>query len=112
VAKARQLARTITASPLVKTAVAGCDPNWGRIMVAAGRSGVPVVEARASVSLQGQVVFDHGRVVPFEEKALSARLDAPEVHIGIDLGSGDASAKAWGCDLTVDYVHINADYRT
>jgi glutamate N-acetyltransferase/amino-acid N-acetyltransferase len=109
---ARRLARTITDSSLVKTAVAGHDPNWGRIMVAAGRSGARLDESRTNVRLQGTTVFERGVILPFDEAQVSASLEADEVRIELDLGLGDAAATAWGCDLTVDYVHINADYRT
>jgi glutamate N-acetyltransferase/amino-acid N-acetyltransferase len=109
---ARQLARTVALSSLVKTAVAGNDPNWGRILVAAGRSGARIDASRASVSLQGVRLFDCGNVLPFDEAKTSARMDSAEVVIALDLGLGDAKATAWGCDLTTDYVHINADYRT
>ena len=106
------VARTVTNSPLVKTAVAGCDPNWGRILVAAGRAGAKLEESRCSMRLQGELLFDRGARQPFDERAVSDKLDADEVRIEIDLGLGDGGATAWGCDLTVDYVHINADYRT
>ena len=109
---ARRLARTITTSPLVKTAIAGRDPNWGRILVAAGRSGAALEEARASLRLQGTAVFERGVDVRSDEAALSANLDAAEVRIELDLGLGAGEATAWGCDLTTDYVHINSDYRT
>lgn len=108
---ARRVARTISNSPLVKTAVAGCDPNWGRILVAAGRAGAPLDEPKAKMRLQGELLFD-GVGLPFDEKAVSAKMDAAEVRIELDLGLGSGCATAWGCDLTVDYVHINADYRT
>ena len=109
---ARLVARTVSMSPLVKTAVAGFDPNWGRILVAAGRAGAALEESRVSMRLQGELIYDRGRALPFDEAAMSKRLEDEEVRIDIDLGLGSASATAWGCDLTTDYVHINADYRT
>jgi len=109
---ARRIARTITTSPLVKTAVAGCDPNWGRILVAAGRAGGRLVEAQTSLKLQGETLLSKGTSQPFVESEMRARLEAAEVRIELDLGLGDAAATAWGCDLTTDYVHINADYTT
>ena len=109
---ARRIARTVTTSPLVKTAIAGCDPNWGRILVAAGRAGGKLIEARTSLKLQGQELLRMGASQAFVESEMRARLDAGEVRIDLDLGLGDASATAWGCDLTTDYVHINADYTT
>ena len=110
--EARLVARTITTSPLVKTAVAGSDPNWGRILVAAGRSGARVAEGSASLRLQDFLLYEHGRARPFDEKAVSDAMLADEVRIDLDLGLGGGAATAWGCDLTTDYVHINADYRT
>jgi glutamate N-acetyltransferase/amino-acid N-acetyltransferase len=112
VADARRAARTIASSPLVKTAVAGCDPNWGRILVAAGRSGAELREERCSLRLQGEPLLERGLALPFDEAAMRARLDAPEVRIELDLGLGEMEATAWGCDLTDGYVHINADYTT
>lgn len=109
---ARKVARTVAGSPLVKTAVAGRDPNWGRVLVAAGRAGAPLEEARTSLWMQGCILFDRGRPVTFSEQEMRQRLEAEEIQVRIDLGLGDASAKAWGCDLTTEYVHINADYTT
>ena len=109
---ARLVARTVSTSPLVKTAVAGFDPNWGRILVAAGRAGAALEESRTSMRLQGELIYDRGKALPFDEAAMSKRLEEEEVRIELDLGLGSAQATAWGCDLTADYVHINADYRT
>ncbi|HEU0075631.1 MAG TPA: bifunctional glutamate N-acetyltransferase/amino-acid acetyltransferase ArgJ [Dehalococcoidia bacterium] len=111
-AEARNVAHTVALSSLVKTAVAGNDPNWGRILVAAGRSGSPVMAGKTSVTLQGVPLFDRGVVLDFDEEDVHEKMKRTEVVIGIELGAGDASATAWGCDLTIDYVHINADYRT
>ena len=111
-ADARLIARTVSTSPLVKTAVAGLDPNWGRILVAAGRAGAALEESRVSMRLQGELIYDRGKALAFDEAAMSKRLEEEEVRIEIDLGLGSARATAWGCDLTADYVHINADYRT
>jgi glutamate N-acetyltransferase/amino-acid N-acetyltransferase len=112
VGETRLLAKTVALSSLVKTAVAGNDPNWGRILVAAGRSGAPIDPVRTTLTLQGEVLFDQGRVIPFEEAVLHEKMKADEVRIGLDLRLGEHEATAWGCDLTTDYVHINADYRT
>ncbi len=109
---ARLMARTVALSSLVKTAVAGRDPNWGRILVAAGRSGARIDTKTVRLGVQGETLFDQGSALPFSETELRARLAADEVSIEIDLGLGNWAAKAWGCDLTTDYVHINADYRT
>lgn len=109
---ARLVARTVSTSPLVKTAVAGFDPNWGRILVAAGRAGAALEESRVSMRLQGELIYDRGKALVFDEAQMSKQLEEDEVRIDIDLGLGTAQATAWGCDLTTDYVHINADYRT
>lgn len=110
--EARNVAKTVALSSLVKTAVAGNDPNWGRILVAAGRSGSRVEPQRTSVSLQGVPLFTKGTVLKFDENDVHTKMKQDEVVIDIDLGSGGHGATAWGCDLTTEYVHINADYRT
>ena len=110
-AEARAAARTITASPLVKTAVHGNDPNWGRVMMAIGRSGARIDLDRARAWLGKTLVF-RGKPVAFDPAAVSAYLRSENVLLRADLASGAASATAWGCDLTVEYVHINADYTT
>ena len=109
--QARAAARTVTASPLVKTAVHGADPNWGRLMMAVGRSGARIDLARARAWL-GDIMVYRGRPLPFDERAASDLLRNEEVLLRVDLGAGDASATAWGCDLTPEYVHINSDYTT
>lgn len=110
---ARDLARSICASPLVKAAMFGQDPNWGRILATvgarAGSQGWDIDPARAAVVLQGTVVYD-AALVAFDRTALKAKLREPEVVIAVDLRSGAASAKAHGCDLSYDYVKLNADY--
>jgi glutamate N-acetyltransferase/amino-acid N-acetyltransferase len=111
-AHARNVARTVALSSLVKTAVTGNDPNWGRILVAAGRSGSPVEVAKTTVRLQDVLIFDTGKVIAFDDAGTSKLMEQDEVRIQIDLGLGTHNATAWGCDLTTDYVHINADYRT
>ena len=109
---ARLCARTISSSPLVKTMVTGRDPNWGRVLMAAGRSGAAIEPAAASVWIGDHVAFDRGTPAATSEAAISAAMDVEEVSIRIDLASGDATATAWGCDLTAEYVSINADYTT
>jgi glutamate N-acetyltransferase/amino-acid N-acetyltransferase len=109
---ARDVAHTVALSSLVKTAVAGNDPNWGRILVAAGRSGSKVDARCTSVTLQGVLLFDRGKVVTFDETDVHEKMKADEVRIELDLGLGAGAATAWGCDLTTEYVHINADYTT
>lgn len=110
---AERAARTIANSPLVKTAVHGGDPNWGRLIAAAGRSGSPFVLDRAAVRIGTVVLFSNG--LPFDERApdAAAHLREPRVSIEVDLGAGGPHrATIWTCDLSADYVRINADYRT
>src|SRR5690606_1893112 len=110
--EARVAAHTIVSSPLVKTMVTGRDPNIGRILMAAGRSGADLSIERVSITVNQVLGYHAGLFVAENEKRLKAAMDAPEVHIGIDLGLGAQRALAWGCDLTDEYVHINADYAT
>jgi glutamate N-acetyltransferase / amino-acid N-acetyltransferase len=109
---ARQVARTIANSPLVKTAVHGADPNWGRIVAAAGRSGVSFDIDRATVHIGGILLFEHG--LPHDDAAPLAadHLKGKTVQIDVNLGSGAESATIWTCDLTAEYVRINGEYRT
>ncbi|MBM4415543.1 MAG: bifunctional glutamate N-acetyltransferase/amino-acid acetyltransferase ArgJ, partial [Chloroflexi bacterium] len=111
-ADARVAARTISASPLVKTAVTGRDPNWGRVMMAAGRSGAAMDPRRASVWIGEHCAFERGQPTAVELRLIAQAMVADEVRIRVDLAAGDASATAWGCDLTADYVRINAEYTT
>jgi glutamate N-acetyltransferase/amino-acid N-acetyltransferase len=110
--EARAAARTITASPLMKAAVYGNDPNWGRVMMAIGRSGARIDLDRAAVRIGEMVMYAQGR--PHEPDGAQVRraLAGPEVLIAADLGMGAAAATAWGCDLTEGYVKINAEYTT
>ena len=109
---ARQVARTIANSPLVKTAVHGADPNWGRIVAAAGRSGVMFDIDRATVHVGGVRLFENG--LPHDEAAPRAAeyLKGDTVQIEVSLGAGAASATIWTCDLSAEYVRINGEYRT
>jgi glutamate N-acetyltransferase/amino-acid N-acetyltransferase len=109
---ADQIARTIANSPLVKTAVAGADPNWGRILAAAGRSGVKFDFERADIWLAGIEVCRGGREHPFDEIVAHEKLLEKSVSIVVDLHSGEGRARMWTCDLTKEYIHINASYRT
>ncbi len=111
-ADARVAARTISSSPLVKTMITGRDPNWGRVLMAAGRSGAALDLERAEVWIGEFCAFERGAPTTTPEADISAAMDRDEVQIRIDLGCGEASATAWGCDLTEDYVRINADYTT
>ena len=112
-AEAVLVGRTIATSPLVKTAVAGLDPNWGRILAAAGRSGVTFPVEAARVWVGPADVFRDGAPHPENEPTAHRHLhDERSVVLGIHLGVGTAEADVWTCDLTKDYVQINADYRT
>ncbi|WP_342304273.1 bifunctional ornithine acetyltransferase/N-acetylglutamate synthase [Methanolobus sp. ZRKC5] len=116
---ARLVAKAIVRSPLVKSAIFGQDPNWGRVIVAAGYSGADMDQTKISLSFSaGTEVVElvkNGKVVKNEEEALSqlkSIMDQDEIFIITDLGLGHESATAWGCDLTYDYVRINAEYTT
>ena len=111
-AEARLVARTVVTSPLVKSAVHGNDPNWGRVMAVLGRSGVEVEEAKVDLYLDDICVARAGCAVPFDEKAAVKTLDKGEVAIVLNLNLGEATATAWGCDLSEEYVTINSQYTT
>ena len=110
---ARQVARSISNSPLVKTAIAGRDPNWGRILAAAGYSGVSFDPAKVSIQLQSQLVCKNGFAAEYDEAKLKQTIDAPEVTIRLALsGRGTGEARFFTCDLTEGYIKINGSYRT
>lgn len=109
---ARKLARAIANSPLVKCAMHGNDPNWGRIVSAAGYADVPFNPDICTLALQDIVVFRHGHPVPFDAAKLSKLLDTREVRVRLSCRLGAASATCWTCDLSKEYVTINADYHT
>jgi glutamate N-acetyltransferase/amino-acid N-acetyltransferase len=111
-AAAMQMARTIANSPLVKTAFAGGDPNWGRILAAAGRAGIPFRPERVNISLAGILMCRRGIESPFNERAAHRKLMASYVPVVMDLRAGRGRARMWTCDFTGDYVKINASYRT
>ena len=111
-AAARRIAETIATSPLVKTAFAGGDPNWGRIFAAAGRSGVKFDPALVDIQMAGIPVLRKGQPLDFNERAASNKLLAEHVPVVVDLHAGDARARYWTCDFTAEYVRINASYRT
>lgn len=110
--EARELVRLFTTSYLLKSAIYGADPNWGRIVSVIGRSTVRISEPDVSVTLCGQRVFEHELPTEFDPAALSQAMTADTVTIEVELGAGTASATGWGCDLTEGYVKINADYHT
>jgi glutamate N-acetyltransferase/amino-acid N-acetyltransferase len=110
---AARIARSIANSPLVKTAIAGEDANWGRVLAAAGYSGIPFEPERVDVFIQGVRVCRSGLVAEFSEEDVERKLSEPECVIRFVLnGRGKGKALFWTCDLTEGYVHINADYRT
>jgi len=111
-AAAKKIAETIATSPLVKTAFAGGDPNWGRIFAAAGRSGVKFDPSLVEITMSGIKVLKRGQPLDFNERAASNKLLADHVPITVHLHAGQASAKYWTCDFTAEYVRINASYRT
>ncbi len=103
---ARMAAKAIVQSPLVKTAVHGNDPNWGRVIAAAGYSGADIHPDQVSLALCGVLVMDRGRAVDGADVDMSGE----NIGIAVDLGLGAGEAVAWGCDLTCGYVRINAEY--
>ncbi|HUI76875.1 MAG TPA: bifunctional glutamate N-acetyltransferase/amino-acid acetyltransferase ArgJ [Bryobacteraceae bacterium] len=108
-----RIARGIANSPLVKTAIAGSDPNWGRILSAAGNAGVAFEPSKTDVYLQGVTVCRSGLAAPFSEAELKQKLDAPECEIRLVIrGKGKGTARFWTCDFTEGYIRINASYRT
>jgi glutamate N-acetyltransferase / amino-acid N-acetyltransferase len=111
--EARAIARTVADSPLVKTAIHGADPNWGRIVSAAGYAGVPFEERELSLWLNDVPLYQAGAPVPFDAARVSAHLRARrETLIRLVLTHGSAAIRFWTCDLTAEYVRLNADYTT
>ena len=112
-ASARKIARTICESPLVKTAIAGEDANWGRIVMAVGRADEPIVREKIAIRFGDLWAAKDGAVSPdYSEAAMSAYMKKPELEIAVDVGAGSASASMWTCDLTHGYISINGDYRS
>jgi glutamate N-acetyltransferase / amino-acid N-acetyltransferase len=118
---ARQIAKTIAGSSLVKSAIFGRDPNWGRIAAAAGRAGVPFEQESLQIKLGDFLMLDNGQPSTFDraaasaylkQAAMGAYLEEDTVLISVSVGNGNGSGKAWGCDLSYDYVKINAEYTT
>ena len=109
---AEKIAATIATSPLVKTAIAGADANWGRILAAAGRSGVKFDVSKVEIKIGDLVVARRGMGLQFSEARALEILKRDEVTIIVDLHQGEAEVIEWTCDLTEDYIHINADYRS
>ncbi|HEY0604978.1 MAG TPA: bifunctional glutamate N-acetyltransferase/amino-acid acetyltransferase ArgJ [Herpetosiphonaceae bacterium] len=110
--EARQIGRTIATSSLVKTAIYGIDANWGRVLAAVGRSGIPVDPGKLTLAFGGVQLVADGAPVSYAEADAHAALTGSEVQITVGLGLGDASATVWTCDFSHEYVSINAEYRT
>jgi glutamate N-acetyltransferase / amino-acid N-acetyltransferase len=110
---ARRIGLAIGNSPLVKTAVAGQDANWGRIVMAVGKSGERVERDTLRVSIGGVVIAENGeRVEGFDEAPVAAHMKTRDIHIAVDIGVGKGASTIWSCDLTHAYIDINADYRS
>jgi glutamate N-acetyltransferase/amino-acid N-acetyltransferase len=112
--QAKVVAKAVVNSPLVKTAVYGCDPNWGRVVMAVGKCADErdIEPTRVTIRFGPTAVFELGSPVECDLEALRKYLGQPEVEIGVDLGIGNASARVWGCDLTEGYIKENAYYTT
>ena len=112
-AQAKRVAKSVVNSPLVKTAVYGCDPNWGRVIMAVGKTFDPAIEpAKVTIRFGDTSVFKKGSPVECDLEALRQYLGQPEVTLGVNLGIGKATARVWGCDLTEGYIKENAYYTT
>jgi glutamate N-acetyltransferase/amino-acid N-acetyltransferase len=110
----RRAAYTIAHSPLVKTAFFASDPNWGRILAAVGRAGIPNLQVeRVNIFLEDVCIVVAGRRAPdYREEQGRAVMAREEITVRVELGRGEGSARVWTCDLSYDYVRINAEYRT
>ena len=109
---ARLAARSIVSSPLVKTAVYGRDPNWGRILMALGKTEIPLDESKIQVFINDIQIVESGAAIPFHAESVVQALGQPEVYLRVALNVGDGDATAWGCDLTEEYVVFNSAYTT
>ncbi|WP_437185174.1 bifunctional glutamate N-acetyltransferase/amino-acid acetyltransferase ArgJ [Planctomicrobium sp. SH668] len=109
---ARLVAKAVCDSPLVKTAITGNDPNWGRIVSAAGYAGVAFQEQDLSLVLNGVSIYESGRPSSYDEAALSNSMRSGEVTIDLQFKLGKSEVTYWTCDLTAEYIHLNADYTT
>lgn len=110
--EAQIIAKKIVGSNLVKTAVYGTDANWGRIVVAIGDSMAAVTPEKVEIRLGGQCLFKNNEPQPFSEELAKTYLENSEVKIEVFMQEGEGKGTAWGCDLTYEYVKINASYRT
>ena len=111
-AEARQVGIAVANSSLVKTAAFGNDPNWGRVLCAMGYAGVDFDPERACVSLCGTDIYGNGAGLAYDASQLSTAMQAEEMAIDIDLAMGSAAAEIFTCDLTYEYVRLNAEYTT
>ena len=110
---AKKIALAVGNSPLVKTAIAGEDANWGRIVMAIGKSGAPADRDKLHIKIGGILVAENGAVAPdYDETPVARHMQAQEIDIQIDIGLGRGSATIWTCDLTHGYITINGDYRS
>ncbi len=109
---ARKAARSIAASLLVRTAVYGRDPNWGRIMMAVGKTGIPLVESEIEIFVNGIQIVADGKAIAYNTQSVITALDQHEVELRVNLHCGDGFGEAWGCDLTEEYVVFNSAYTT
>lgn len=109
---AEKIARRIALSPLTKTAFFGADPNWGRIIAAAGDAGVPLNPSKVDITLQGKTIAKDGAEMPFSEKKMKKLMNRKEISVIVDLNDGKATFDIYTTDLTYDYVKINASYRS
>jgi glutamate N-acetyltransferase/amino-acid N-acetyltransferase len=110
--EAGHLVREMTTSYLLKSAVHGADPNWGRVVAVIGRSSVRISEPDVTVTICGHRVFQQTQPTEVDPAAVAEAMREDTVRIDVHLGAGDGSAQGWGCDLSAEYVHINADYHT
>ncbi len=109
---ARKAARSIAASLLVRTAVYGRDPNWGRIMMAVGKTGIQLIESKVEIFINGIQIVAEGKAIAYNVQSVITALDNPNVELRVKLHCGDGFGEAWGCDLTEEYVVFNSAYTT
>jgi glutamate N-acetyltransferase/amino-acid N-acetyltransferase len=112
-AAARQIGLAIANSPLVKTAIAGEDANWGRIVMAIGKLGIGISANAINIDIGGYAVARDGmRIADYDETPIAAHMKSQMIDIGVTVGAGEGAARVWTCDLTHGYISINADYRS
>jgi len=109
---ARKIAKAVAEGPLVKTAITGNDPNWGRIVSAAGYAGVEFDPMAVTLHLNQTLLYEQGQPVQYEEAAVSQSMQSGDVHIELKCGNGPENIRFWTCDLTQEYVRLNSEYTT